>query len=505
MRNKIETRRQFLKDIALGASTLSFSYHAFGENPKPSRPNVVLIIPDNMTGKIMEPETRCITPNVDSLAAEGVRLHRYYTTNPNCCPARASFMTGTYPSTHHIWGFVHGPMSRRVSLNKQLAFWSQHLAEAGYTMGYFGKWHVEHTGNPRNFGFHEFDRRVRWYSEDRKVRYIPGTQVEEKNPGYETRLLAAVEKEQDSLPTHPTFNNAIDFIHRNAGKDKPFCCVFSFTDPHPPITPPKQFYDMYDVKEVPLSPTLRDNLEGKPEIVKRLHAVFRDLSEDDWRQFTTCYNATVTFIDSEVGRLVKVLKDLGAYENTIIIFTADHGGMRGGHGLLSHCGSTPYEEVYQIPFVIRGPGIKARGEDRTSVASHVDLGPTLVDLCGAKELPDAQGRSMRPALEGRARPEDWQDAYAEHDSSVLLYSQRITWHGSWKYTFSPGGIDELYNLDKDPHEEHNLASDPQYRPVLEDMVKRMWRKVYKIDDKMTMVVSNEVLHLAPVGPLLRNE
>ncbi len=495
------TQRGYHRSVALGAVVLMFmSWSVLSAAEPAQRPNVVIVITDSMTGKTMEPESGCITPNLDTLAAEGVRLHRYYTTQPACCAARASIMTGTYPSTHGIWDFVHGPMGKRVKLNEDLTFWSQSLTEAGYATGYIGKWHVEQGGNPTSYGFQE-----RWPARISRGKIIPGTEVTYSRPGYGKPLLAAVEQARSEPPTIAAFDKTIEYIRRQEQQDAPFCCVCSFYHPHLPARPPKRFYDMYDVDKIPLSPSLRDNLEGKSDFTKRLHSVLEDLSDDDWRQIITCYNATVTFIDSEIGRLVNAMKDAGVYENTILIVTTDHGSMYAGHGLLSHNGGTPYEEVYNIPFVIRGPGVKARGEDRTSVASLVDLGPTLVDLCGAEDLQDAQGRSMRPILEGRAKAEDWQDAYAEHDSTVWMYTQRIVWHGPWKYIYAPGGVDELYNLDKDPHEEHNLASDPQYRSTLEDMVKRMWRKIYDIGDKVMTLHGNEVLDIAPVGPLSHHD
>jgi len=407
-------------------------------------------------------------------------------------------MTGTYPSKHHIIGFVHGPMVqwRTPPLNTELAFWSQHLSEAGYATAYFGKWHIEKTNNPKAYGFHEYQKESR----RNPKAWIPGSEVTLRKPGYPPRVLAGVGEKQDELRTHPTFDNTIEFIRRRAQKDEPFCYVCSFTEPHLPAIPPKRFYDMYDVNKVPLSPTLHSRLEGKSDYTRRLHSVFESLSEDDWRQITTCYNAMVTFLDSEIGRVIEALKECRVYDNTIIIVTSDHGTMHGGHGLVGHFGATPYEEVYRVPFVARGPGIKKRGEDRTSVASLVDLGATLVDLCGAEALPDIQGRSMRPILEGRAKAEDWQDAFAEHDSTVFLYTQRIIWHGPWKYIYAPGGIDELYNIEIDSHEEQNLAPDPEYRPVLEDMARRMWKKMFAIGDKITTRHRNELLQLMPVGP-----
>ncbi|MBL7042066.1 MAG: sulfatase-like hydrolase/transferase [Pirellulaceae bacterium] len=487
------------RNVALGfAVLLAVQFEVLSSEITGERPNVLLIITDSMTNRVMAPETQCMTPHLDKLATEGVRLHRYYTTNPACSPARASIMTGTYPSKHHINGFVHAPMVlwRTPPLNSELVFWSQRLSEAGYTTTYFGKWHVEKTKNPKAYGFQEYQEEDRRRPKAR----IPGSEVTLNKPGYPPRVLAGVEEEQGEPPTHPTFDNTIEFIRSRAQKDQPFCYVCTFAEPHLPAIPPKRFHDMYDVNQVPLSPTLHSRLEGKSDYTRRLHSVFEFLSEDDWRQITTCYNAMVTFLDGEIGRVIAALKEHGIYDNTIIIVTSDHGTMHGGHGLIGHLGATPYEEAYNVPFIARGPGIKKRGEDHTSVASHVDLGATLVDLCGAKGLPDTQGRSMRPILEGRTKTEDWQDAYAEHDSVVYLYTQRILWHGPWKYIYAPGGIDELYNIEADAHEERNLAVDPEYRSMLEDMTRRMWKKMFAIDDKIMLLRGNELLQLMPVGP-----
>ena len=125
----------------------------------------------------------------------------------------------------------------------------------------------------------------------------------------------------------------------------------------------------------------------------------------------------------------------------------------------------------------------------------------LLDLCDAGPLPNAQGRSMRGVLDGPLDPADWQDAYAEFFGQRFVYTQRITWHGRWKYVFSPGGVDELYDLADDPHERTNLAGDEAHRPVLVDMCKRMWRKMESIGDESLFRTHYGTLRTAPVGPL----
>jgi arylsulfatase A-like enzyme len=132
----------------------------------------------------------------------------------------------------------------------------------------------------------------------------------------------------------------------------------------------------------------------------------------------------------------------------------------------------------------------------------VDLAPTLCDLAGAQPLAGGQGRSLRPVLDGTADPAEWTSAYAEFYGQRFVYTQRIVWEGPWKYVFSPGGADELYNLDEDPEERHNLAGDAASRERLEAMATAMWRKVKEIGDESLLHSHYATLRTAPVGPLV---
>jgi arylsulfatase A-like enzyme len=257
---------------------------------------------------------------------------------------------------------------------------------------------------------------------------------------------------------------------------------------------------MYNLDEIQTNTTLRDDVSDKPEVVRRMRSVWRGLTDDEWRKVTAAYWAVITFIDSEVGRIIDVLKETNQYDNTIIIFASDHGDMVGGHGLVTKGIGTPYEEVYNVPLIILTPSMSAGCENRSTVVSMVDIAPTVLDLCGAKPLEDAQGRSLRPVFESTADPNDWLEAYAEFFGQRFVYTQRIVWHGDWKYVFSPGGIDELYNLSDDPNERANLAEKPEYRDILIEMTKRMWRKMRAIGDESLFNTQYATLRTAPIGP-----
>ena len=467
------------------------------------RPNILFLMTDHTNSQATAPGSQCIKPNLDALSVEGVRFDRCYTTNAICSPSRASLMTGLYPSTHGMWDVTHGQRSEWLDVPaNRFTYFSMHLAEAGYRNAYFGKWHVEQSNKLEDFGWHEYDLACAgMYGAERRRSHVESSALYVPKDGYPDYLLAAVS--DADFQTHPAFDRGIDFIRGHvdsAPPDQPFCCFVSVIEPHDSYIPPKRFLDMYDVDGVELSPTLRDEPTGKPEIVKRMRSVWQDLTDEDWRRVSASYWAVITAIDSEVGRIVDVLKETGQYDNTIIVFTSDHGDMLGGHGLCTKGIGTAYEEVYNIPLIIRAPGTSVGREDADTLTSLVDVGPTLLDLCGAEPLEGVHGRSLRSVLEGASEPAEWRSAYAEFYGQRFVYTQRIVWEGDWKYVFSPGGVDELYDLAEDPHERNNLADDPAHRDRLIEMTKKMWRKMREIGDDSLFNTQYATLRTAPIGP-----
>jgi len=468
-----------------------------GRLTMPERPNVLFLMNDHTNAEAVAPGSPCIKPNLDLLAREGIRFERCHTTNAICSPARASLMTSLYPSTHGMWDCTHTQRPEWVDVPaSRFTYFSTQLANAGYTNGYFGKWHVEQSLRLEDFGWHEYDVNIG------SMRHAPAEhgKVVVPKEGYRDYLLCGVDSSGEEY-THPAFDRGCDFIRRTAADGKPFCCFVSTSEPHDPYVPPQRFLDLYDISSIPLSPTLREEPSGKPEVVRRMRAEWSSLTDADWRRIRASYWAVITAVDAEIGRILNVLHETGQYDNTIIVFLSDHGDMLGSHGLATKGVGTAYEEVHNVPLIVRGPGIKRGIEDCRTMTSLVDLAPTILDLCGADPLPRAQGRSLRPVLDGTADPADWEDAYAEFFGQRFVYTQRVTWHGDWKYVFSPGGVDELYNLASDPHERHNLAEDPAHREVLIDMCKRMWRKMKEIGDESLFNTHYATLRTAPIGPL----
>ena len=461
------------------------------------RPNVVIVLTDHTNAATTAAGSPCLKPRIDALAAAGVRFGRCHTTNAICSPARASLMTGLYPSTHGMWDCTH--TQRREWLDPptgRFPHFASLLREAGWRTGYFGKWHVEQSGKLEDFGWDEYDTRVG----GAHFKPSAGRELLLRTSGYRDFLLAGVD-ESPGEKRHPCFDAGIAFVRRAAAEKAPFLCVVSTEEPHDPYIAIRQHFDRHVRAPIPLPPSLRDACLDKPEAVRRMRAVWAGLTDDDWRFVRACHYAVVSFLDAELGRLLDALAETGRARETIVVFTSDHGDMLGGHGLGAKGVATPYEEVYTIPLIMAGPGIRLGVEEREVHVGLADLGPTLLDLCGAPALPGVQGRSFRPVLERRHDPAAWADGHAEFFGQRFVYTQRMTWRGNWKYVFSPGGVDELYDLASDPHERRNLGADPAHRDRLLEMCGRMWEKMKAIGDTSLVNSHYPTLRTAPVGPL----
>jgi len=201
-------------------------------------------------------------------------------------------------------------------------------------------------------------------------------------------------------------------------------------------------------------------------------------------------------VDDEVGRLLAVLEETGQAEDTLVVFTSDHGDYLGAHGLMFK-GVAAFEEAYRVPLVVRGPGVEA-GLVVEEAVSLLDLPRTLVSLLLGVDYP-CQGGDLSARLRGEA-PAGAGEAFAEFHGQRLGYTQRVVWHGDWKYVFNGFDEDELYDLAADLHELRNLAADPEHAGTLREMARRMWRRLRETDDTTLLEAHYAMFRFAPVGP-----
>lgn len=464
-----------------------------------SRPNLLFLITDQQRADTIEPQTACQTPNLDRLAAGGTRFSRCYTVNPICSPVRASLMTGLLPHSHGMVDVTHAVPVYRAKFDAALPVWPQLLQRAGYDTAYFGKWHVERSNRLEKFGFETYE--VEQYQQKLGLVEVEEELIERKmvyQKGYRDFLLYGVSGESpEELPEYRMYSDGIAFLEKAAATpERPWALFLSTEAPHDPYVAPRAYYDRYDLEDIVPPPNFNDELADRPAIYRRIQSVWNDLTWEDFARATACYYANCTMIDDQVGRILAALYSLGMRENTVIVFTSDHGDYMTEHRLMLK-GIPPFEGIYRVPLILSGPGISARREV-SEIVSLLDLAPTLAQLTSGENFL-CQGRSLLPLLPGTDSA--WRsEAFAECHGQRFNYTQRILWRDDNKYVFNGFDEDELYDLAVDPHEQHNLADDPARRPVLESMAARMWEIMRQTGDSTLVQAQYGMFRFAPVGP-----
>ena len=482
--------------------------------PNDRRPNILIVMTDQEQGGVLDPGHPCRTPNADRLAAEGLRFDRTYTTTAHCCPSRATFMTGLYPSHHGIHNNVLNDAAQHVSLKPGVTTFSEVLRDAGYALGFSGKWHVSATEQPKDRGWEQYHATaiqgewhgMRWERFRELAREpecdAPRGRGELLRPGWgRYRLYGTSEPNPEADPFVPgdlhTVQTGIRALGDLARQDKPWCLFVGTVGPHDPYIIPEHYATMYDPADVDLPPSYHDTLLDKPRIYQRQRRFWSQLTEDEYREAIAHYWGYCTMQDDLLGKVLEALEASGQADDTLVIFCSDHGDYAGAHGLFMK-GVAAFDECYRVPCVARWPrGIARPGRLVDEFVSLADFAPTFADLAGA-EMPATSGGSLVPFLRDE-RPADWPDAmYSQFNGVELYYSQRFVQTKEWKYVYNGFDFDELYHLSEDPHCLRNLAEDPRFRPVVEAMCRRMWRRGYQerdIDCNPYPTVS-----MAPFGP-----
>ncbi len=461
-------------------------------------PNLLLILTDQQRADTVTPGGPCPTPHLQALAREGASFRRAYAPNPICSPTRASLFTGLRPHAHGMVDVTHAVPPERSELKSDLPFWTRTVRDAGYRTGYFGKWHVERSDRLERFGFDEYETELRLTGvQDHDAPLVPRIAV--RHDGYREFLLAGVSDEPASgTPEAALVDRGIDFIRRAAAEpDRPWMAVVSTEAPHDPYVAPRELFDRIDLGRVELPVSYRDPLDAAPEVYARIRTAWRDLSEEEVRTAIACYRALCAGLDDQVGRLLAALRDSGQEEETLVVFASDHGDYLGAHGLFLK-GAPAYEEAYRVPWIVRGPGV-APGTVIDEPVGLTDLGPTVLRLLLDRDHP-SHGRDLTPRLRGDRLDDPEATAFAEFHGQRFGYTQRIVWHGRFKYVFNGFARDELYDLETDPHELANLADDPDHAPVLRDLAQRMWRHAHETGDDTLTGAQYGMFRFAPVGP-----
>jgi len=474
------------------------------------RPNILIVMTDHQRADTCLPEHPALTPNVDRLGREGLIFTQALCPTPHCCPTRASFFSGLYPSRHGVWNNVCNDQALSRGLKEGVRLWSEDLAGAGYRLHWLGKWHVSVEESPRDRGWTEHyasgaagTHHGRTWEQYRRMAHEPEPrqrgEAEILRPGYGAYRLYGTAGDVTQGHDETITRRAVELLPGISAGQGPWCLFVGFHGPHDPYFAPQQCLDLYDLEDVPPPAACDDVMEDKPRVYQRMRrTLFGQLSEREVREGVRHFWACCSCLDDLFGRILRALEATGQADDTLVLYTSDHGDYCGEHGLWAK-GIPCFRGAYHIPAVVRWPaGIAQPGRRVDEFVSTADFAPTFLELAGVAAGRDFSGASLVPFLEGR-RPSDWRDEIHTQCNGVeLYYTQRSVMTREWKYVFNGFDRDELYDLRRDPHETLNLADDPACGEVKREMCRRMWRFAFREQD--AAINPYITVGLAPYGP-----
>ncbi len=473
------------------------------------RPHIVLILADQMRADAMgcAGHPAAITPNLDTLAARGALFENAFCASAVCTPSRAAILTGRYPHCTGAWNIG-------VSMNEDEITLADHLKPGGYRSVAVGKMHLRPeckpgmaTGGwpgvenpsvafrPRKrdgtyFGFDETH-----ITEDvRHGEYLEWLTAVAPQWAEHRPCTPDVVRDGSPLPpeyhqTHWIGEKSLEAI-RGHDAAQPLLLLSSFVDPHHPFDAPKKYVDLYRGMEMPRPIERAGEHNLRPGHLRRQGARGYWPGGGEEHEHTpeemagiirnTC--AMATFIDEQIGRVAAALEAKGMLENTLIIFTSDHGELLGDHHLLTK-GPWLYDALTKVPIIFAGPGIPA-GKRFKALMENVDIVPTLLEAAGQTAPYGVQGRSLLPLVRGETEAVRGSaiTAYDAHDRGIRLKSLRTARHKL--NVFAGEEYGELFDLEQDPHELHNRYFDPAYAPVRGELFRLLAHRLMEDEDPL---------------------
>ncbi len=416
------------------------------------KPNILIIQTDSHDGRAAgfmgHPALHHATPNIDRLAANGVVFEDFHCNYPLCCPSRASTWSGRYP--HNI-----GAWNNYCGLAPDDDTFATALAKEGYHVGVFGK--TDYLS-----GAHSLPSRLASWS---RAAAIPRPVHGEKNPP----KVFNEDKERVRSGDWQTVDDGVRWLKEAAVEENPFLLYLGIKSPHPGFSTSARYLEKIPEDKVSLPPV--DALEHPLLPLQELQKNWRHaLDEEGMLLRRRVYFAMIAEIDAMVGKVMDALEASGQSGNTWVIFTSDHGEMAGEHG--QYIKLTHFEASSRVPLIVSGPDAQA-GRRIKTVASLVDLYPTLLELGGASLPNDCDGHSL--ANEVRGLPTSRAGyAFAEYHATTCPTGSFMLREGDWKYIAYPGYPSMLFNLREDPDELHNVCDEnPEVSGAMEKRLREI--------------------------------
>ncbi len=463
-----------------------------------SKTNLLIFMTDQQRASSVFGPNKAYTPNLDKFRKESLSFTQVHCPSPHCCPSRATFFTGQYPTRHGIWNNVQVGNALSRDLTPGTRLWSEDLADAGYDLHYFGKWHVSADHGPRDYGWTEHtitanaanpgrEKTYEWrryQNEELCTERNEATRAdgEIQRPGYNQYFNYGIDEDKCNDKKH--VDGAVKLIGELKGTDKPWGMYVGPLGPHDPYYAPQRFVDMYDLDDIVLPQSFTDTMQDKPALYRRTRSMFDQMSEREHKESIRHYLAFCSWEDELFGMLLEALEVSGQADSTAVLYCSDHGDYMAEHGLW--CKGLPcFKSAYHVPAVLRWPGqlpAEVQGSDVDAFVSLADFHPTFMEMAGLQVPSDIYGQSLLPFLKGE-QPDDWRDAMFTQSNGNELYGiQRSVMTGKWHLVYNGFDYDELYDMQNDPNQITNLATDPQYEPIKRELYERLWQFAYEQQD-----------------------
>ncbi len=437
------------------------------------------------------------TPCFDKLAAQGVRFTHAMTPSPVCTPARGCLQTGLIPLNH---GQIFNPEFKQNGgaghIPDDKPFFARILREKGYRCGHVGKWHVgsdldPNPNHPFKVGYDD-DTSYFWgygfpHTHENYLAYlnelgVDGWKIDDPIMS-NGRPVAGIQRgpKEAAIP-YFLAKEALGKLDQYAESEDPFFLSINFWGPHAPYFLPEEIYNSYQDVAFEPCPSFFNSLEGKPYILQQLSRMWGidKMTPEILSRLMGLYAAYTTAIDDACSRLVDRLKELGKLEDTLIVFTSDHGSYVGSHRGWDK-GIGMYDCLTRIPLIVSNPTLEPGICD--TFVSLEDLPATFLDLAGEDaEARGMDGRSLLPLVDKKSEGEYPEREYyiSAHPGHMVTFQQRMVRSRHHKYIFNFGAPEEFYDLDKDPLELNNCATEDAYQPEIERMRQalREWVEIY---------------------------
>lgn len=436
--------------------------------------NVLYIVADDLNNDLgCYGNTRIKSPNIDRLAASGIRFDRAYCQFPLCNPSRASFLTGLRPDTTG----VHDNAAHFRKLNPQTQSLGQTFQKGGYFVARVGK--LYHYGVPKQIGTDGLDDPPSW---QKTVNPIGRDRADEEKiftltPGQFGGTLSWLAAEGTDAEQTDGIGATEAIKLLESKQDKPFFLAVGFYRPHTPYVAPKKYFELYPLETIQLPIVPANHREALPPFAFGSAKKEQEKLTDPMRkEAIQAYHASITFMDAQVGRLLDALQRLKLADNTLVVFHSDHGYHLGDHGLWQKM--SLWERSARVPLIIRTPQAGGIGKSCARTVELIDLHSTLAELCGLP-APKTDGRSLVPLLKNPNAPWDkpaitqvtrGPSAAAPKKNQTRSMGRSIRTE-RWRYTEWNEGKDgaQLYDMEADPMELKNLAQDPANKEIVAEL------------------------------------